>query len=177
MIVYKNELNTKYNLTTLKLGIPEDYKKRCIEEIYNLGDSMDNTTNVKGTMTSYAIWKESRVFDRLLDNIVEIILTTRDKIFRNQWDLKLSNAWGAIYKKDNYAQPHTHYPSTISFVYYLQTTPNTPIIFSDSNFVLHPEDDTLVIFPSFVLHEVPMHQDKKDRVVIAGNMDLYPKDN
>lgn len=170
MIIYKHDLVVKYHLTQLKLGVPENYRKKCINEIYNLGDSMEKTTNIQGIMTSYRIYEESKVFDKLLSNIVRIIRKTKDTMFKNQWDLTLLDAWGGIYKKNHYTLPHTHMPAVLSFVYYLQATPKTPIIFPDNDFVLHPKTDTLVIFPSFALHEVPMHKDKEDRVIIAGNM-------
>lgn len=174
MVIYKREINVKSIITLLKLNIPEDYKKKCIKELYRLGDSMDKTTNVKAIMTTYSIWQESKVFSKLLDNITRATTDTRDEDFvAKDSHLVLENAWGAIYQKGHYTKPHHHYPfSYLSFVYYLQTTPNTPLIFSNDRHEVNPQNDLLVIFPGYVTHEVPIHKDIKDRIVLAGNFTL-----
>ena len=66
MLIYKRELITKSFLTEISLGVPENYRKECIKEIYRLGDSMNNTTNIKGIMTNTKIWEESSVFNMFI---------------------------------------------------------------------------------------------------------------
>ena len=53
---------------------------------------------------------------------------------------------------------------------YFKSTGNTPLIFDECNFKLNPTDDTLVIFPSYLKHSVPPHNDKEDRICLAGNV-------
>ena len=122
-------------------------------------------------MTSYQIWNESKVFDRLLDNIQRIIdnLIKKDK----RLEFKLTDSWGAVYKKNDYTIPHQHLPNNISFVYYLQSTGNTPLIFDECNFKLNPTDDMLIIFPSYLWHSVSKHNEEKDRICIAGNLQFH----
>ena len=178
----KNNMEiTKYNILTpttileTTLDIPKDYQQECINEIYNLGDSQGQTTNVKAIMTSWRIWEETTILNQLLDNILKIIdvhMTKKMPIdTENAFITKLDNAWGAIYKKGHYTQPHNHlFGWDYSFVYYLQTTGNTPLIFDECNFNINPKDDTLIVFDSSLKHSVPIHNDDIDRVCIAGNV-------
>ena len=171
MQINRHHIQSPTEIITLHLGIPPEYKQQCIDEIYNLGDSQSQQTNVKAIMTSYQIWNESKVFDRLLDNIQRIIdnLIKKDK----RLEFKLTDSWGAVYKKNDYTIPHQHLPNNISFVYYLQSTGNTPLIFDECNFKLNPTDDMLIIFPSYLWHSVSKHNEEKDRICIAGNLQFH----
>ena len=172
MLIYKHIINVKPSITSLVLGTPQSYINECIKEIYNLGDSMDNATNVQAMMTTYMILQESKVFDQLFVNIIDIATQTRDEDFVGKnCHLVLKDAWGAVYKKGHYTKPHSHFPNAyISFVYYLQPAENTPLIFSDDGHEVHPEKDQLVMFPGYIRHEVPVHEGTEDRIVIAGNL-------
>ena len=172
MIIYKHSVNVKPYITSVKLGTSQDYINECIKEIYSLGDSMNNTTNVQGIMTTYMIFQESKVFDQLFVNILDIATETREEDFVGKnCRLVLKDAWGAIYKKGHYTKPHSHFPSAyISFVYYLQPAENTPLIFSDDKTSINPEKDLLIMFPGYVRHEVPIHEGTEDRIVLAGNL-------
>jgi hypothetical protein len=158
------------NISTLSLNIPQSYKQQCIEEAYRLGDSMNQSSNVKAIMSSWYVWDETQIFNLLLDNISNYIFSTL-KHNLSSTTLNLQNAWSAIYKKGHFTNSHCHLPSFISFVYYLKSNGNTPIIFDECGFSLHPKDDTLVFFPSYLTHSVPVHEETEDRVVIAGNID------
>ena len=131
---------------------------------------MSQKTNVKAIMSSYVIWEESQIFNSLLDNIINSI-KNHAPIRDNQYEYILTNVWGAIYKKDHYTIPHDHLPFVISFVYYLQSSGNTPLVFNGSNLQINPTDDMLVIFPSYLLHSVPKHTEEEDRVCLAGNLE------
>lgn len=173
MQIDRYHIQSPVEVITLQLGIPQDYKQQCIEEIYRLGDSMKGGTNVKATMTSFLIWEQSKVFNILLDNIKKIA-SSLVQIPIGTHDYILDSAWGAIYKKGNYTIPHHHLPWANAFVYYLQSSGNTPLLFDDSNFKINPIDDTLVIFPAYLTHSVPLHNEEDDRVCIAGNFAYAP---
>jgi len=177
-------VNTKSQATSLKLGIPENYRKECIKEIYRLGDSMNKKTKVQAIMTTYKIFNESKIFDTLLRNILKI--ATKIKIeedrgiydnkgtYLNNQSLILKDTWGAIYEKGHFTESHDHISASsyLSFVYYLQAEPNTPLILSDDNQKILPENDLFAIFPSYVRHKVPTHEGPEDRIVLAGNINL-----
>tara|TARA_X000001388_G_C2213113_1_gene115992 strand:+ start:756 stop:1280 length:525 start_codon:yes stop_codon:yes gene_type:complete len=174
MIVNNHHLKTPVTITEVKLGIPNDYKLKCIDEIYKLGDSQDQTTNVKAIMTSYFLWNESKIFDRLLGNI-ENLVNKLNKPFNPTKEYKVVEAWGSIYKEGHYALPHDHGLFSMSFVYYLKSNGSTPLIFDEVGFQADAKDDMLIIFPSYLIHSVPIHNGKEDRVCIAGNI-TYTED-
>ena len=162
-------------ISTISLNIPQSYKQQCIEEAYRLGDSMNQTTNVRAIMSSWYIWDETQIFNLLLDNISNYIFSTSKPQLATSATLHLQNAWSAIYKKGHFTDPHCHLPSYLSFVYYLKSNGNTPLVFDECNFSLQPKDDTLVIFPSYLVHSVPVHKETEDRVVISGNINANYK--
>ena len=138
-------------------------------EIYHLGDSMNQETNVKAIMSSYKIWEETSVLNPLLGRIKEVVFNYDHRISPNQTYF-LNDAWSTIYKGGNYTKSHSHGSTYLSFVYYLKTPePYTPLIFDKINFKLHPLEDMLIIFPGYVFHSVPPHQSKEDRICVAGN--------
>lgn len=178
-MIHVHHIQSPVEVITLSLNIPQEYKYKCIEEVYRLGDTMNNKTNLKCIMSSYNIWNESQVFNLLLDNIYKTI----DKISRSSQlidkdissTFKMVEAWSAIYKEGHYALPHSHKPYQISFVYYLKSNGNTPLVFNNSKFEVIPMDDMLVIFPSYITHNVPKHIGKEDRICIAGNLNWVQK--
>ena len=175
-VVSNNMNNTHYHhlkapteVITTQLGIPQGYKQQCIEEIYRLGDSMGQTTSIKALMSSYHVWNETNVLNSLKDNIVKAINNVKP-IHDKEYEYELSNMWTVVYKKDNYANSHYHTPYQTSFIYYLKSTGNTPLVFDDCNFQVNPVDDTLVIFPGYLYHSVPLHQEQSERICVVGNL-------
>ena len=171
-----HHLKAPIKISTLALGIPQSYKEKCIEEIYRLGDSMNQQTNVKAQMTSYQIWNESHVFDNLLSNI--------DNIINNVFPIGIPNiryktgdTWGAVYKEGHYARKHNHQPALLSWVYYLKSKGDTPLVFDDCDFKVNPMDDALIIFPAYITHSVPKHIGKEDRICLAGNVNWIDLNN
>jgi hypothetical protein len=174
MDINRNYILSPVEIINTQLGIPQEYKQQCIEEAYHLGDSQNQQTNVKAIMSTYAIFDETPVYNPLLNNIKNVIdnflPTPHSKLIYS-----LTNAWSAIYKKGHHTIPHQHSPSHLSFVYYLKSSGNTPLIFDQCNFQINPIDDMLIIFPSHVWHSVPKHIDEEDRICLAGNLKLIQK--
>ena len=171
MVFDQYKLASESTIYKVNLGASNDWIKRWINEIYRLGDTQNSKTNVKALMTNWWIWEDSNIFNNLLDNIIRTLrinLPLDPKIY----DLKLIDCWGAIYKEGDYTISHTHYPSNLSFVYYLTDSSQTPLIFSKSNFTIFPKINELIIFPGEMFHEVPKHTGD-DRIVIAGNANIY----
>tara|TARA_R110000796_G_scaffold134866_2_gene250805 strand:+ start:38 stop:607 length:570 start_codon:yes stop_codon:yes gene_type:complete len=176
------DVNTYFVLCPLKiittnLGIPFEYKQKYIKEVYSIKDYQNHSTNVKASMSSWRIWEQNPKFNILLDSIYKTIQRTNplDNNLNQKYDLV--SCWSTIYTKSNFTISHSHEPSYLSFVYYLQSDSSTPIIFDDCNFEIIPKDDLLVIFPSTLTHHVPPHKSDKDRVVIAGNLEITSKDS
>ena len=170
-------LNIDIDIKTTKLGISSDYQDKCIRELYRLGDTMDHKTNVKAIMTSFKVWDETDLFNPLVDRILHIT-SNLFPFDDGRWVYKIDNCWGAIYKKGDYTLPHKHIPFYLSFVYYLQSNSDTPLVFNEGGGLrITPQDDDLIVFPSNLIHSVPIHEDEKDRICIAGNILLTMNNN
>lgn len=171
MIINRYVRNHPIDIISCQLGIPLSYKQECIDEIIKLGDSQNNTTHVKASMSHWRIWNESNVFNKLLDNILDFI----NKNYPNQenkYKYEFKEVWGATYKKGDYSNKHHHLPARTSFVYYLKETRNaTPLIFPKKDLQIFPKDDLLVVFPSNIFHKVPPKLDDDLRICLAGNLD------
>ncbi len=164
------------NIVTLSLGISQEYRQSCIDEAYKIGDTMKGATHVKGIMSSYEVWNETKVFDPLLNSILKVV-NSNFPVEGEFFDYQIADAWSAIYKKGHYTTPHSHKPAQVSFVYYLKTTSTTPIVFDGCDFEINPTDDMLVLFDSLVLHSVPVHTEEEDRICVAGNLGWVPNNN
>jgi hypothetical protein len=175
MVINTHHLTTTTEIVTTYLDIDPKYKQECIKEAYTLGDSMNLSTNVKAIMSKYDVFNQTKVYNPLFHHIIEKanqILPPYDKKFKYQ----LVEAWTAIYKKNHYANSHQHLPRITSFVYYLKTTQNSsPLNFPHCNFSISPEEDLLVIFPSYLHHSVPIQTEEEDRICIAGNLNWVDK--
>ena len=171
MVINRHNLKSPSEIVTTTLGIPEDYKQRCIQEAYKIGDKQGQKTNVKAIMSSYHVWKETDVYNLLFEKIIGktyVVFPLIDRRFK----YKLHDCWSAIYKEGHYTVPHAHNPSQISFVYYLKANNNSsPLVFDDCDFKIHPHDDLLVAFPSYLYHSVPKHTGE-DRICMAGNLNI-----
>lgn len=166
-ILNKHETSLNVPIFTSKLDIVDNERKLFIEEAYKVGGKQNYKTNLKGIMSSYRVWQQTKLYNNLLSKI--------KKICQKAANLSLNHidAWVGIYKKGHYAISHSHYPSLVTFVYYLQVDDNnpTPLIFTDNNFTFTPSTNSLIIFPGYMYHFVPEHKSNIDRIVISGNFD------
>ena len=166
--------NVKIKQTILQTTYPGHAftAERWIEKIRSIGDKMNNTTNIKGTMTDYNDLVKLPEFDPIKDFALSIV-KEHPRNTRADVDFEISNMWGAIYNKGDYTVPHWHWPSTYAFVYFLKSDNNsTPLCFTDSSedFFLHPTESSFILFPAHLFHHVPHQKDDTDRIIIAGNI-------
>jgi len=170
--------NKNYKVTstsiveTRYLGIPKEYKLKCIEELSKLCNKDYKFTNVNALRTEgYLLWENSKVFDKLLENITVHYHQYISSIELNQTLFKnntIKNAWGVIYKEGGYSKKHNHNSFFYSFIYCLSAeSNNSPLIFEDKTYI-QPKDDMLMLFPSHLYHEVLPN--KGTKFVIAGNI-------
>lgn len=101
-----------------------------------------------------------------------------------QFKGNLSNYWIQEYKENNFHSAHIHPNSVISCVYYLKaknasnikfTNPNVIQSMSNENlqyFSITPEEGSLIMFPSWLYHEVDQVKDiESERLVVAFNVE------
>ena len=170
MIINRYYIKTPSEIITTHLNIAEEYKQKCIQEAYNIGDKQNYQTNVKAVMSSYEVWKETDVYNDLIHKIQDEISTKLHPLSDPRFIYNLENVWVTIYKEGHYTVPHNHIPSQVSFVYYLKSNSNSsPLLFEGGNFKVNPYDNLLVTFPSHLIHSVPEHKGE-DRICLAGNL-------
>tara|TARA_R110001606_G_scaffold170654_1_gene316168 strand:- start:65 stop:601 length:537 start_codon:yes stop_codon:yes gene_type:complete len=170
MVINRHYIKTPSEISTTYLDITEEYRQKCIQEAYNIGDKQNYQTNVKAIMSSYMVWEETNVYNDLLYKIQDEISTKLNPISNKNVEYELEDAWTAIYKEGHYTLPHYHIPSQVSFVYYLKSNSNSsPLLFNECDFQINPYDNLLIVFPSHLIHSVPEHKGE-DRICLAGNL-------
>ena len=115
-----------------------------------------------------------------------------DKLNYNVQDIEITGMWGNILHPGETHPPHTHSNNFLSGVFYLESDAETGIIFSDPRpaaDVLVPRKKTktnensnllsyiskqnrLIIFPSWLVHCVPINKSKRDRISISFNIQI-----
>ena len=107
----------------------------------------------------------------------------------------ISEIWAIINKKGTFNQSHNHPGSYLSAAYYVKAPENcgnihfyepnevkkfhTPPIekmteLSSSGFSVKPEEGNLLIFPSYLYHDVGKSLSDEDRIVISFNVSILP---
>lgn len=96
-----------------------------------------------------------------------------------RYDYSIIDMWAIQYESGDYAQIHDHYPFHFSCVYYVDVEDGcSPIVFENS-IEVKPENGLLIIFPSFLDHEVPITEKKRTvvsmNVAISRDQNLFPR--
>ena len=117
-------------------------------------------------MTNY----KSHLFIKEFETISRLVL---DNFCPKEHDFKTEDCWGALYRKGHYIKTHHHWPSALSWTYYVKTSENTePFIFVGNGVEkkIYPRVGDLIIFPSVMNHRVPVSQTDDERIVVVGNI-------
>ena len=170
--------------------------------IYKLRDSDDGVivSNVGGWQSreflsaSGGISNDSH-FVNLVSAIQDAINMYHQKMeFKKTLKQVIDNIWININGKGHSNELHVHPQSVLSGVFYL-TDSSTPILFTHpyadintyywpvssiensnqynaSSYTIIPEKNTLIIFPSWLSHRVPLHRSDNDRISISFNTKL-----
>ena len=144
-------------------------------QILKLGDQMERTTNVKADMTHWETFLSD--WNPLLKEIMEKHLSEFiEPYLMNEARFVCYALWGVNYSKGDYTVYHHHFPSLLSFIYYVKADEDSaPLVFSDIDYELHPKENDLIIFPSHLKHGVPTQMKDTNRISISGNIGALPK--
>ena len=168
------EFKIEEKLTCLEEKYPksDEIKKHLVDLICKecQNDPQQRKTNVKafmsrwdlydGTIEKLVVWIKDLIETKLY--MKSISVPDESDVFR------LSDCWGAVYVKGDYAQEHTH-ESSFSFVYYVHVPDNSaPLVFTTSDTKIYPQEGDVIIFPGNVWHHVPRNE-SDGRVILAGN--------
>ena len=144
-------------------------------QILKLGDQMERTTNVKADMTHWETflseWKHLSI--DIIKNHLQILVGEEVMIGANFICYAM---WGVSYRKGDYTVFHHHFPAVLSFIYYVKADEDSaPLVFTDIDYELHPKENDLIIFPSYLKHGVPTQMKDANRMSISGNIGALPR--
>ena len=161
-----------------KLNLNENTRSSLIELILEHGDEQNHASNVKADMTDwfmhtrYKEFKELSIFAEAVAN----------ELFNADITIYTQECWGAVYRKGEEPINHTHWGNLWSWCYYLKVPSDSPPFrFEDigegktASFDIYPQEDDLLMFPSWISHSVPVSQSDEERIMVAGNIQLNNK--
>tara|TARA_R100000322_G_scaffold157076_1_gene116836 strand:+ start:1171 stop:1692 length:522 start_codon:yes stop_codon:yes gene_type:complete len=102
-----------------------------------------------------------------------VLKSLRDEIINilNEHKILLTSSWAQLYNKKDRHSVHVHQGSRLSGIIYLSDN-CTPTSFYDRVFNSYehiPTKNTLLLFPSYVPHEVKPLIDNENRLIISFN--------
>ena len=110
--------------------------------------------------------------------ISDIVLTYAEKMGSTPIKCRTSDCWGVLYKKNDFAVAHAHWPNIWSWGYYVKVPQgSSPLVFpegKEGNYYVFPQVGDLVIFPAWIKHEVPPSAVDEDRMLVGGNIERIP---
>ncbi len=151
------------------------------KDIREAGDHLGGRTAAKCLMTR---WDMHTVYDSFIEishKAIEVAescpLATKTDVFGNplKVPLYLNDTWGLIYTNGQSAKVHNHWPSLWSYTYCVFACENcSPLVFPNATKPLSviPKTSQLILFPSWLQHEVPEHTCSHDRIMISGNLNV-----
>ena len=136
-----------------------------------------NRSNVKASLHTEWDWEPNNIQFR---NVKAYIKEKIEGIFRPgarsdgpEVRQHVSNFWGNVYEKGDYAQPHSHKPHVYSFAYFVKSKwYHPPLVFGDSGWRMRPKEGRFIAFPAYLIHHVPKHRYNDTRITLSGNLDL-----
>ena len=156
------------------------YLKEVILE-HRQNNPESTKSNVKAWHSSWLTHHENPKFQPLVDRVCNACEFLCQGYFQTQ-DLKFNmfNLWAMMYEEGEHTIRHSHFPSDLSAVYYVDVEPGcAPVLFEVpqndginnkcETFTLQPQNGMLAIWPAILHHEVPPTKGK--RMCISMNLD------
>jgi uncharacterized protein (TIGR02466 family) len=170
------------NFDSFIKSLLENYDKKNPNRPANwdcLVDSSINVENEKRTIPKYILTEIEKI-------IKKFEISLNNSFFKN---LHISHCWYNIYSKNMYQEIHAHCPSLFSGCFYLKYNKkvhtstvfynnNFPIDYQNSEFadveliqyVPDVDQNTIIIFPSNMPHEVKPQTTDEERITISFNI-------
>ena len=157
-------------------GLDNDQLEKDIREA---GDYLGGRTAAKCLMTRWDMHAFYHSFVFVADEAMEIAndcpLATKTDTDGTplKVPLYLNDTWGLIYNKGQSAKMHNHWPSLWSYTYCVFACEEcSPLVFPNAQEPLSitPKTSQMIVFPSWIQHEVPIHTCEHDRIMISGNL-------
>jgi len=151
------------------------------QDIREAGDYLGGRTAAKCLMTRWDMHTVYESFVLVSEKAMEIAeacpLSTKTDTDGNplKVPLYLNDTWGLVYTKGQLAKMHNHWPSLWSYTYCVSACEEcSPLVFPNAQEPLSvlPKTSQMIVFPSWLKHEVPIHKCKHDRIMISGNLNM-----
>lgn len=162
-------LNMQVTVSFWEFQVEDLDTDKLVNLIIEQGDKKDRKTNVKADMTDWNMTSQP-LFKQITDRVEDVVQEwywTRAGV---QLLTNVSACWGAVYRKGDFAVPHSHLPDSYSFVYYPKVEAGcSPLMFK--GYTYEPKEGYGIIFPSYLDHMVQPETLDSIRVVVAGNLE------
>lgn len=139
-------------------------------------DVMNKSTNVKANMTSYTALQEvPECLDLMNKTIytIDSIVKLRGCVGKDSFIYRVTDAWGMRHNKDDYSINHAHYPSHWAAAFYTSVPEPKPYMkFTEFDKDLQLDENTLIVFPAMINHEVTANKSNDERISMAFNIDV-----
>ena len=148
-------------------------------DIRDAGDHLGGRTAAKCLMTRWDMHAFYQSFVLVSEKAMEITdacpLATKTDTEGNplKVPLHLNDTWGLIYNKGQDAKVHNHWPSLWSYTYCVFACEKcSPLVFPNAQEPLSviPKTSQMIVFPSWLQHEVLTHTCEHNRIMISGNL-------
>ena len=149
------------------------------QDIREAGDYLGGRTAAKCLMTRWDMHTVYESFVLVSEKAMEIadscpIATKTDTDGKPlKVPLYLNDTWGLVYTTGQSAKVHSHWPSLWSYTYCVSACEEcSPLVFPNAQEPLSvlPKTSQMIVFPSWLKHEVPIHKCEHDRIMISGNL-------
>ena len=150
-------------------------------DIRDAGDHLGGRTAAKCLMTRWDMHKIYASFLTVATEAIKIAdacpLATKTDTDGNplKVPLYLNDTWGLVYTTGQSAKVHNHWPSLWSYTYCVSACENcSPLVFPNAKEPLSvtPKTSQMIVFPSWLKHEVPKHTCEHDRIMLSGNLNV-----
>ena len=150
-------------------------------DIRDAGDYLGGRTAAKCLMTRWdmhTVYKSFRLVSEKAMEIAEacpLATKTDTEGAPLEVPLYLNDTWGLVYTTGQSAKVHNHWPSLWSYTYCINACENcAPLVFPNAEKPLSvtPNTSQMVVFPSWLHHEVPIHKCDHERIMLSGNLNM-----
>ena len=171
------KVRENFNIIIEKHPYADTLNKKLLKELEEHDYPLAYKTNVQAKMTN--IFISSPNTNRIIELVNSLIINSYGSNFSSltrDFNLDWEDIWFAKYDLGDYTKPHDHlFNGQFSFVYFVKCPRGSaPLIFTTSGKKVKAEEGKIVIFPTSLIHHVPVNR-VEGRVVIAGNGILFPK--
>jgi hypothetical protein len=171
----------KYPVKVKVLKPPEGFLQQITKDILEAGDHLQGRTPAKCLMTRWDMHRGYETFKVLGAAAAEIANTcpvskrTDTKGNPLPVPLFVKESWGLVYVKGNQTEEHNHWPSLWSYTFCVNACEScAPLVFPtcEHEYSVDSMPAQLILFPAWVMHEVPPHTCDHERIMVAGNLNI-----